>query len=138
LFVSAADHKVVVDELAGLRKQVADATTARLTAKISAAVDAGIAKGQIVPALKDFWTGQCTSAASTTPVIEFLKAAPVVLPPGRQADSRPPIGGGEISAAAVEADPELMRMCRENGITAEAFATTRNAELRAQRERAAA
>lgn len=138
LLVSAADHKVVVDKLAALEVQVANANTARLTAEISAAVEAGIAKGQIVPASKDFWIGQCTSAASTTPVIDFLKTAPVVLPPGRQSDHRPPIGGGEISAAAVEADPEMARMCREAGITFEAFATTRNAELRASAARAAA
>lgn len=137
-YVSAADHKVVVDKLAALEVQVANANTARLTAEISAAVDAGIAKGQIVPAAKDFWIGQCTSAASTAPVIDFLKTAPVVLPPGRQGDIRPPVGGGEISAAAVEADPEMARMCRENGITFEAFATTRNAELRASAARAAA
>ncbi|MCX7366803.1 MAG: hypothetical protein NTV97_34005, partial [Alphaproteobacteria bacterium] len=76
LFVSAADHKVVVDKLAAVETQVANANTARLTAEISAAVEAGIGKGQIVPAAKQFWIDQCTSAASTAPVTEFLKTAP--------------------------------------------------------------
>ena len=138
LFVSAAEHKAVVDKLAAVETQVANANTARLTAEISAAVDAGIAKGQIVPAAKQFWIDQCTSAASAAPVTEFLKTAPVVLAPSRQGESRPPIAGGEISAAAVEADPDMMRLCRECGVTPEAFAATRNAQLRTDRERAAA
>lgn len=132
-FVSASVHQGIVDELAGLKKTTADANTVRLTAEISAAVDGGIAKGQIPPAQKEFWISACTKSSSTDPVTEFLKTQPVILPPAAAAQGRPPIGGGEISASALDADQ--LEMCRIGGITAEQFAETRNAELRAQRAR---
>lgn len=131
-YVSAADHQVVVAERDKLRKDAADANTARLAAEISAAVEAGVASGQIVPAAKDTWIKLCTSAASTDPVKEFLKTAPVVVPKTVQGAGTPPVGG-EISAAAVEADPEMMALCRQFSITPERFAEQRNAETRAAR-----
>jgi len=131
-FVSAADHQAVVAERDKLRKDAADANTARLAAEISAAVEAGVASGQIVPAGKDTWIKLCTSAASVDPVKEFLKTAPVVVPKTVQGTGTPP-AGGEISAAAVEADAEMMALCRQFGITPERFAEQRNAETRAAR-----
>lgn len=137
-YVSAADHQLVVAERDKLKKEAADAKTAQLTAEISAAVDEGMKSGQIVPASKQFWIDTCTSAASVNPVKTFLKTAPVVTRPGA---SQTPAGqapaGGELSAAAVEADPDMMAICRQCGITPEAFAKTRNAELKAAADRAA-
>lgn len=131
-YVSAAEHQTVVAERDKLRKDAADANTARLAAEISAAVEAGVASGQVVPAAKDTWIKLCTSAASVDPVKEFLKTAPVVVPKTTQGAGTPP-AGGEISAAAVEADPEMMALCRQFGITPERFAEQRNAETRAAR-----
>ncbi len=133
-FVSAAEHQKIVDQLATLTKKTADAETARLAAEISAAVDDGIAKGQIPPAQKEFWVSACTKDASVDRLKDFLKTQPVILPPASSAAGRPPLAGGEISASSL--DDDQLRMCRDNGITPERFAEMRNAEIRQQRERA--
>lgn len=133
-FVSAADHQKVVDELAGLKKATADANTVRLTAEISAAVEAASKSGHVIPAQKAFWISACTKAGSVEPLQEYLKTAVVVMAPQAIAAGRLPPAGGEISAASLDADQ--LELCRVNNITPERFAETRNAQIRAERERA--
>ncbi|MCA0303486.1 MAG: phage protease [Proteobacteria bacterium] len=108
-YVSASDHKKVVDERDRLVAEQQTAAKDRLTREISAAVEDGVKQGKIVPAGKQTWIDLCTQAGSVDPVSNFLKTAPVVLKPGVASASATPSTGSldvedaqAISAAAAD------------------------------------
>ena len=128
-FVSAAEHQRLVDQLNVLTTKTATGDKARLAAEISAAVDLGSAKGQLPPAMKEFWVTACTEAGSIDPLTNFLKVQPVIVTPGAlPLGHRPPRAGGEISAS--DLTEYQLQICRDLRITPEQFAANRNAEMR--------
>ncbi|SMF83012.1 Mu-like prophage I protein [Tistlia consotensis] len=117
---SSADFvpRVQFDELAGQLTRLVDDNT---QTKATTAVDQAMAEGKVVPAARTW----ALDYAKKNPegFAAFCKAAPVVVKPGAQHRADPPPNKG------AELDDDELAVCRQLGITPEAYKKARDEEV---------
>lgn len=123
-FVPQPQHEAALLRAKTAEEKLAKLSSDELTAKITTAVDKAIEEGKLVPATRDYYLGQCKREGGLQEFEAFLKTQPVIAPVSDLGKRKPP----DSQTPAGELTPAELEMCRQTGVTPEAFKKTK-AEL---------
>ncbi len=120
LFVARKDHDKVVELCSQQKTEIETLKSADTERAVSAAVDAAIAGGKVIPAVKDSEIELCR-AIGVTKYAERLSRMTAIVTPGESADAR---DAETLKSAALNSDE--VQMCRRLGLSEEEYRKTRD------------
>jgi phage I-like protein len=116
-WIAASEYQRVTGELSTVKAAQADMTKKLATDETETVLAAAIKEGKVTPGGKDYWTSVCAAAGSADPLKNFLKTAPFVVKPGKEAETADP---NLITASTLSEEQKLY--CAQHNIDTEKFA----------------